>query len=144
MISYVTYDEQGFLTGAYLQEIHPDHSDNHFIVSNEDRLNWVNLKMNATRDGLEAYVPEPVVLPPIVPQKVTMRQARLALLNAGKLADVDVAIASLPSPQKEAAQIEWEWSSTVERSRPLVQTLGTLLSLSEQDLDNLFIEAATL
>jgi hypothetical protein len=88
--------------------------------------------------------PPPVAPSPEVPQSVTMRQARLALLGAGKLSAVDAAIASLPSPQKEAAQIEWEFSSTVERNRPLVQTLGPALGLSESDLDQLFITAATL
>ena len=41
-----------------------------------------------------------------VPQTVTMRQARLALLGAGLLAGVDAAIASLPEPDKSAAIIE--------------------------------------
>lgn len=81
---------------------------------------------------------------PVVPQSVTMRQARLALLAAGKLAAVEAAIASLPSPQKEAAQIEWEFSSVVDRNRPLVQTLGPALGLSEAELDALFIQAAQL
>jgi len=81
---------------------------------------------------------------PEIPQTVTMRQARLALLAAGKLSAVDAAIASLPSPQKEAAQIEWEFSSVVDRNRPLVQTLGPALGLSEAELDALFIQAAQL
>lgn len=38
---------------------------------------------------------------------VSMRQARLALLEAGKLADIETAIASLPS-SKEAVQNQWE------------------------------------
>lgn len=79
-----------------------------------------------------------------VPQVVTMRQARLALLEAGKLTDVQPAIDAMPSPQKEQAAIEWEFSSVVERNRPLVQTLGPALSLTDADLDALFIRAATL
>ena len=81
---------------------------------------------------------------PPVPQTVTMRQARLALLAAGKLSAVDAAIVNLPSPQKEAAQIEWEFSSVVERDRPLVQMLGPALGLFDADLDALFIQAAQL
>lgn len=81
---------------------------------------------------------------PIVPQSVTMRQARLALLGAGKLSAVDAAIAGLSSPQKEAAQIEWDYSSVVERNRPFVQLLAPALGLSDTDVDQLFITAATL
>lgn len=81
---------------------------------------------------------------PEVPPQVTMRQARLALLGAGKLAQVDAAIDSLPSPDKETARIEWDYSSAVERSRPLVSLLGQALGLDDAALDQLFITAAGL
>lgn len=81
---------------------------------------------------------------PVVPEQVTMRQARLALLGAGLLANVDTAIDSLPSPTKEAARIEWDYSSTVERHRGLVQSLGAAMGLTDAQLDTLFIQAATL
>lgn len=82
--------------------------------------------------------------PPVVPEQVTMRQARLALLGAGLLANVDTTIDSLPSPTKEAARIEWDYSSTVERHRGLVQSLGAAMGLTDAQLDTLFIQAATL
>ena len=47
-------------------------------------------------DWVAAYVPPPPE-PVAVPRIVTMRQARLALLGAGKLADVNNAINALPS-----------------------------------------------
>lgn len=75
---------------------------------------------------------------------VSMRQARLALLRAGKLADVDAAIAALPSPSKEAAQIEWEYATEVKRTSKLVQSLTPALNLSEAEMDDLFKLAATL
>lgn len=79
-----------------------------------------------------------------VPESVTMRQARLALLGAGLLANVDTAINSLASPAKEQARIEWDYSSDVQRHRSLVSTLGAALGLTEAQLDALFIKAATL
>ena len=81
---------------------------------------------------------------PSIPQSVTMRQARLALLGAGKLAGVTAAINALPSPQKEAAQIEWEYSQTVERQRGFVLLLGAALGLTDAQLDGLFVTAAGL
>lgn len=77
-----------------------------------------------------------------VPQRVTMRQARLALLNAGKYELVQEVIAGLPSPQKEAATIEWEFSSEVFRNKPLVNVIGPLIGLDDAGLDALFIAAA--
>lgn len=78
---------------------------------------------------------------PVVPSAVTMRQARLALLAIGKLDDVATAIAAKSSPDRERAQIEWEYAMRVERSSPLLADLSALLGL---DLDALFIEAAAL
>ncbi len=89
----------------------------------------------------------PYVAPPeaplVIPSIVTMRQARLALLETNKLHLIQPAIDSLPSPQKEAAQIEWEYSGEVHRNKPFVQTLGLALGLTEEDLDNLFLLAST-
>lgn len=93
----------------------------------------------------------PVVVPEVpvtsvngVPQVVTMRQARLALLQAGLLAGIEAAIAGLPEPQKTAALIEWEYSSEVHRGRAFVQTLGGALGLPDAALDALFVAAAKL
>lgn len=79
-----------------------------------------------------------------VPQAVTMRQARLALLCAGMLAAVNAAIAAMPGVQGEAARIEWEFSSEVKRAQPLVMALGPVLGLSDAQLDALFISAGAL
>lgn len=75
---------------------------------------------------------------------VTMRQARLALLQAGLLGAVNQAVAAMPGVEGEAARIEWEFSTTVERHRPLVQSLVGALNLTETQLDDLFALAATL
>jgi len=79
-----------------------------------------------------------------VPTRVTMRQARLALLGAGLLSSVSEAINNMAEPAKSAAQIEWEYSGEVHRNRPFVQQLGAALGLSSQQLDALFVQAATL
>ena len=79
-----------------------------------------------------------------VPKVVTMRQARLALLGAGLLPGVTAAINAMGSPMKEAAQIEWEYSQTVERQRGFVLLLGAALGLTELQLDNLFVAAGAL
>lgn len=80
----------------------------------------------------------------LVPKEVTMRQARLALRAAGKLAAVAAAIDAMPSPTKEDAQIEWEYSNTLRRDHPLVAALGPALNLTGEQLDGLFITAAGL
>lgn len=80
----------------------------------------------------------------VVPKQVTMRQARLALHNKGMLSSVEGAIASLAEPDKTKASIEWEYSQTLERERAWVLNISTGLGLTEDQLDDLFIEAASL
>lgn len=79
-----------------------------------------------------------------VPDRVTMRQARLALLRAGRLDAVTATIAALQSPQREAAQIEWEFAADVERASPVVAMIAANLPLSAAELDALFKDASAL
>ena len=79
-----------------------------------------------------------------VPAEVTMRQARLALLAAGKLDAVNAAINALPDPPKTAALIEWEYSNAVRRDSQFVALLGPALGLDAAGLDALFIAASKL
>ena len=82
---------------------------------------------------------------PPVPQSVTMRQARLALLQSGMLDDVDAAIAAIPDPvQRKAAEIEWEYAQTVDRNSPFVQQLSAGLGLTDEQKDQLFRTASQL
>lgn len=86
-----------------------------------------------------ALVPPPAD-PNTVPQVVTRRQGLLALLAAGKLDAVDLAIKNAP----RAVQIAWEAAGTFERDNPLIEALAPTLGLSPVDIDNLFTEAAKL
>jgi hypothetical protein len=75
---------------------------------------------------------------------VTMRQARLILLKYNLLKNIEAIISSLPSPQKEAAQIEWEYASEVRRDSQLIQQLIEPLGLTSAQMDQMFVEAAAL
>lgn len=87
---------------------------------------------------------EAVLNAPVITQSVTMRQARLALLGAGKLALVDAAIDGMPEPQKSAARIEWEYSNEVQRHNGFVEALGPALGMTSAQIDALFVAAAKL
>ena len=76
--------------------------------------------------------------------KVTMRQARLALLQQNLLSQVESAIAGMQEPEKSQVSIEWEYASTVERTSPWMSTMGAALGLTDEQLDQLFETASTL
>ncbi len=79
-----------------------------------------------------------------VPKVVSMRQARLALLGAGLLAQVNTAVANMPGAEGDAARIEWEYAQEVRRDSPLVAGLSAALGLTDETLDNLYKVAAGL
>lgn len=95
-----------------------------------------------TYDGTTFHAPPPPA--PAIPESVSRHQARLALLGAGLLAQVDTVIDSLPSPQKEAARIDWEDASEFRRDSPLIAQLGPALGLTSAQIDALFVQAAAI
>lgn len=85
-------------------------------------------------------IPDPV---PAVPQVVSRRQALRALLADGLLHMVEPAIAALPQPDRDIAMIEWAAATEFRRDHFLIAMIGTALGLTEQQIDALFIDAAT-
>lgn len=98
-------------------------------------------------DAKAPDLPEWIPPPSKIPQVVSMRQARLALLNAGLLPLVTEAIGILEDTQGDAgkaASIEWEYAQEVRRDSALVTNIAKAISLTEDQLDSLFTEAAAL
>lgn len=80
--------------------------------------------------------------PPPVPQRVTRRQARLALLQAGLLGQVEEMMTAPATPA--AVRITYEDATEWWRDDPLVASLGGALGLTAADIDELFRAAAAL
>lgn len=77
---------------------------------------------------------DPVYVPPFV----SARQARLVLLNAGLLANVEAMIAT----QDEATKLTWEYATEFRRDDPLLLSLAENLNLTSEEIDNFFIQAS--
>lgn len=92
---------------------------------------------------LPVVEPAPEVGDPVPPQ-ITRRQGRLALLYAGHLARVEAAMAAISDPvERMAAQIEYE-AETWERANPWIERTGAAIELTPEQIDELFITAASL
>lgn len=66
-------------------------------------------------------------------------QGRMALADAGLLADVEAAIAQADDKTKVA----WEYALEWKRVSPLIATLATSLNITDEQVDTLFKEAAS-
>ena len=106
-----------------------------------ERFNFTRADFpDAQPPALPEYVPAVVA----VPEVVTMRRARLALLGAGLLAQVNTAVANMPGAEGDAARIEWEYAQEVRRDSPLVAALSAAFGWTSAQLDDLFTEGAKL
>ena len=107
---------------------------------------WTVVELYATQEDKDAAIAADTEAKRVaaVPAEITMRQARLALLGAGKLAAVDTAIDAMVEPAKSAAKIEWEYSNTVQRHNGFVAALGPALGLTDAQIDALFLAAQAL
>ena len=72
---------------------------------------------------------------------ITMRQARLVLLNAGLLELVDNAIAT---GSDEVLKVEWEYATEVRRDWSNLISMALTLGITEEQLDNMFLEGSKL
>ena len=115
------------------------------LVDTEDIHTFV--KPDGTEVPLEQYCKtqyiatyvEPAPLPEPVPQVITMRQARLQLLEVGLLDDVEALVAL-----DRKSQIEWEYANEVYRESPLIESVKGALSLTNEQIDEMFLKASKL
>lgn len=83
-------------------------------------------------------------IPNSTPERVTMRQARQSMLATGILGQVDSIIAAMPGDEGESARIDWNHAQDVRRDWPLIGEIGPQIGLTEQQIDDLFLYAATI
>ena len=93
--------------------------------------------------------PEDDIEPPEPPPPaatVSARQMRLWLVRHGiSLAAVDAAIDAITDEQqRQEVRIEWGHAPYVERSHPMLVPLAAALGLTESQVDQAFVEAATI
>ena len=105
--------------------------EDNWVASDVAQIGWLYA------DGEFSPPPEP---PVPVPAAVSMRQARLALLAAGLLDQVETAMAGASA----ADQIEWEYATEVRRDSPLVASMTAALGWTAGQVDDLFVAAASL
>lgn len=78
-------------------------------------------------------------IPKEVPQTITPLQSKLQLLEIGLLDDVEVMVSA-----DRKVQLYWEYASVIERDNEILLMMATQLGLTEDMLDDMFINASKL
>jgi hypothetical protein len=78
-----------------------------------------------------------------IPENISARQVRIWLLQHGiSLQQVETAIDSIQDPiLKDITKVEWEYAPYIERNHPMLVPLAQALGLTQEQLDQAFIEA---
>lgn len=90
----------------------------------------------ATPDEIAANSPQP----PSVPVVVSRFQAKAALLGAGLLDAVEALMANPATPA--IARLAWAEALEFRRDSPTLAAMASALALTDEQLDDLFVEAA--
>lgn len=78
------------------------------------------------------------------PREITLRQAKQQLAALDLTGNVEAAIDAVEDAQeRENLRIYWEDSQVFRRKHPELNRIGAAIGLTEEDLDNFFIEAST-
>lgn len=97
------------------------------------------------RSGGALVAPSPVPAASSVPLSISKRQARRALHDFGMLESVESAINNIQDPDlRQRVRIDYEDAQEYERAWPTLLQLAALIGLTDAQLDELFIHAATL
>lgn len=142
-MNYVTYDYSGRLTGAYCQELRPEHADCHIVVTVEQRHSWVLYKANPDRDGLVDAGPIVPAPEPLV-ESVPMLNLHLVLIEDGHLSTVEQAIAAMPGEKGQRARAYWAKALSARRDNEFVNELWPDLYADEAGFDDAWRRAAAM
>jgi hypothetical protein len=89
-------------------------------------------------ERIENYIPP-------IPSAISMRQIRLALIDAKKVTAVNDAIKAISdSVEKAKTQVEWDYGTVVERNAPWFLSIMESIGYTDKDIDSLFLKASSL
>lgn len=82
--------------------------------------------------------------PPPVPPVVSPAQARIALIRAGLMQQVQQTLDAMPGAEGEEARARWEYGLALERNHPTTLALAEAIGLTQTQVDDLFRAAAAI
>ena len=122
-------------TNSYTAVIANEPLEQHPSIVNHSDL------FEISEDELPEYIQYVDVQPPIVPFEVQLWRIRTVLKLMQLETQIESAIDAMPEPSKTAATYIWKFGTTVERASQTVMLLQSALQLTDEQVDDLFIQA---
>ena len=130
---YSILDENGFIT----------HCENHAEcpTNGTPLLNTQFIKPRLVEGMLtEGATSEEIASMIVVPDSISQMKLRKQLILSGiSIASVDALIQSLPQPNRDLIYTMWEYAVVFDRSNPELNAMAQMLEITQQQLDEIFI-----
>ena len=76
----------------------------------------------------------------IVPESISQMKLRKQLILSGiSIASIDALIQSLPQPNRDLIYTMWEYAVVFDRHNPELNAMAGMLGVTQQQLDEIFI-----
>lgn len=126
----------------YATNIEVELQSNEIIIDEILTSNFANPYFNFTT---RTFYEGPVIsVPKVVPLECSLWRIRAILKLRNKETDIENAIAQLSEPTKTAAFSVWQFGTVVERYSQTILLIQSVLLMSDDEVDDLFIEASSI
>ena len=130
---YSILDENGFVT----------HCENHAECppNGTPLLNTEFIKPRLVEGMLvEGAASEEIASMIVVPDSISQMKLRKQLILSGiSIASIDALIQSLPQPNRDLIYNMWEYALVFDRHNPELNAMAQMLEITQQQLDEIFI-----
>jgi hypothetical protein len=131
--------------GLIVQQVETAPDFEHIVVNSEvlESLNGKIHPILSNGQIVEDATPEQIAeaQKEPVPTEVALWQLRFVLEQTGLEQAVSDAIDQLPEPKRSAGKKIWDFGNTVERESPTVELIKHSLNLTNEQTDEIFINA---
>ncbi len=121
--------------------------DNYICLENQTKINinltemfvspFFDFQSNSYYEGATS---EEIASMIVVPDSISQMKLRKQLVLSGiSIASIDALIQSLPQPNRDLIYTMWEYAVVFDRHNPELNAMAQMLEITQQQLDEIFI-----